>query len=289
MAADEFEFKTSTGQSVFTGMKTPDTLPLSFQAFPDSKLRPLEDIVEIIDDPTSINVADRLGPETMWSQGQRSSCNAYMVGRMIATLIWFATGEWIKLAPEFIYMLINDGRDVGSMLDDGMVAAYDHGCPIFGKVPYESFNKDKHVKFDQWAQAQGNAKNQRLGEAYQMPTDSVEKCWHALISCISGRGTVGIAVHVAREYMNSEKMAGVSRGGGNHAVPGDSLVKLCDNPRSVADIGISVPGSWGEDFADGGRAIHTIKHIEQTYRNHALYGARSVFTNPKQVSKTRLK
>ena len=283
----EFEFHLANGQPVFTGMKTPDTLPVSFTPFPDDKLRPLDDICEIIDDTDAIDITQELGPDTIWSQGNKSSCNAYMVARMIATLIWLNTGRWIKLCPEFIYMLINGGRDQGSMLDDGMVAAYDHGCPEFGALPYQSYQKNKH--FDKFVQAKGQAMQKRLGEAEQMPTDGgAEKCWWALISCISGRGTVGLAVHVGGRYMDSGKMAGVDRGPGNHAVPGDALVKLCDKPRSVADIGISVPGSWGKAFADGGRAVHTIKNIENTYQNHALYGARSVFTEPDQISATRI-
>ena len=47
--------------------------------------------------------------------------------------------ERVDFGPEFLYALINGGKDRGSMLDDGMVAVTEHGICPRQMIPYEAY------------------------------------------------------------------------------------------------------------------------------------------------------
>jgi|TARA_R110002096_G_scaffold321278_4_gene515386 hypothetical protein len=286
----EFEFE---GEKVYTGMKMPEEYPVSFKPYPETHVRPLDEILDILDSPDRVPARQRWGQGKLINQGRRSSCNAYMAAAMWMRSNFYATGKWVDVSPEFLYMHINGGQDNGSMLDDGMKFMTDVGIcrrKVDGEqlIPYQSYRKNK-INMETLRFATQDAANQKAGECYQMPKDSPESCWHALLSCLAGRGTVGLAVHVGRNYMRSGKIAGYDRGHGNHAVAGDDIVKLTESPNGVEDLGIVSPQSWGPNFADGGFTIITIKHISGTMKYHGLYGLRSVLTNPSDVSLTRIK
>lgn len=292
MSANEFEFRYGD-TVVYTGMQTPETYPLSFKPFPETQVRSFEECMSILQHPNRTPARKRWGQDKLINQGHRSSCNAYMAAAMWMRANFYATSEWVDVSPEFVYMHINGGQDNGSMLDDGMVFGADVGfCrkKINGEqlIPYESYRKSD-ISMEAMRYATQDAKNQRSGECYQMPNSSASKCWAALISCLVGRGVVGLAVHVGDQYMRSGKIAGFDRGNGNHAICGDDVIPLTNNPRGFEDLAISSPQSWGTGFADGGWTQITIKHIEQPCKVHALYGIRSVLTNEDQLSQTRIR
>lgn len=293
MAANEFEFDLN-GQKVYTGMQIPETYPLSFTPYPDEYVRSFDEIMATLEHPGKRSSRERWGPEKLINQGRRSSCNAYMAAAMWMRMHYLETGVWVNISPEFLYMHINGGRDQGSMLDDGMVFMTDKGMCLryddTGReiIPSGTYRK-QDVNMEAMRYAIQDAPNQRAGECYRMSNRSPEKCWGGLLSCLAGRGQVGLAVHVGDRYMRSGKIAGFDNGPGNHAIAGDDIVTLNNNPRGIEDLGIVSPQSWGTNFADGGYTIITIKHIAQTYNVHALYGLRSTLNNPNEVSKTRIK
>ncbi len=292
MANKQFEFELN-GDKVYTGNIVPDKLPVTFTPFPDSLLRPLDEIADIANNPNRRKSRERWGQDKLINQGQRSSCNAYMAAAMLMRLIHISTGKWIPLAPEFIYMHINGGRDQGSMLDDGMKFVADVGCckkSIGGEeiIPYQSFQKSK-ISMEHMRVATDDAQDQRWIEVYQFPKDSVEKCWHAILSCLAGRGVAGLAVHVGDAYMRSKEVAGFDNGPGNHAVAADDIVCLTPNPKSIEDFRIMSPQSWGTRFGDGGWVQLTHRHIATTMKYHGLYGGRSVALSRDQHIFTKVK
>ena len=292
MAKNEFEFKNGS-DTVYTGMQIPDTLSLSFTPYPETHTRSLDSILEILDDPKRRTSRERWGPDKLINQGKRSSCNAYMAAAMWMRQRYLETGEWVRVSPEFLYMHINGGRDQGSMLDDGMVFMTDTGLCLRDKdgerlVPDGAYQKNS-LSMEQMRFATQDAGNQRAGECYRMPNASAEQCWQALLSCLAGRGQVGLAVHVGNNYMRSGKVAGYDRGPGNHAIAGDDIVKLTNNVRGFEDLAIDSPQSWGTNFADGGKTLITMQHIASTCKVHTLYGLRSTLNNPNDVSETRIK
>ena len=122
-------------------------------------------------------------------------------------------------------MHINQGKDQGSMLDDGMVEITDIGCCRRKFVPYEAFKKSE-MNMESMRAATQDADDHRAVECYKLP-GRPEDLWMAAVSCIVGGGQTGHAVHVDKNYMASGKKAGVDKGPGNHAVPGSRVVKFC--------------------------------------------------------------
>jgi len=292
--ADQFELRLPNGDSVFTGNKIPDSIPVSYQPFPDNYYYSLDDIYEIIKyRETNATALEIEHADNVTNQGRRSSCNAYMVYWMLAKLTHSQLGYWPKLGPEHLYERINGGVDEGSHLDDGMVEATDGGMPkreVGGKliVPYEAFRKGD-FDVEQMRLANQDMVNHRFIETYQAPRTSVEKCWHSIISCCAGHGVAGLAIHAGENYMRSGVMAGFDQGPGNHAVPGAGLYLLTDGrPKSIADIAVKSPQSWSKQFANNGFTNLVINHVAETMQYHAHYLARSVSTDNEIFSNTRI-
>ena len=291
MAENQFEFELN-GDKVYTGTLVPETYPVSFKPYPDTKLRSLQEIADIINEPSRPRSRVRWGADKLIDQGRRSSCNAYMAAAILMRSIWLSTGKWVKVSPEYVYMFINGGRDAGSMLDDGMVFVTDEGAPeliIDGHqiVRHQSFKKSD-LSMEEMRVLAANAKNQRFGEAYQFDNSGVEKCFHSILNCIAGRGVAGIAVHVGDAYMRSKKIAGFDSGRGNHAVCVDDIICLNKNPKSIEDSRLDSPQSWGTKFGDGGWVELTYQHIAQPMKFHGCYGVRSIITSENDMSTTRI-
>lgn len=287
--SEKFNFSLPDGTAVRTGNITPDTIPVSFEQFPEKQLRPLNEIVDLINNPGRLSARVKFAKNVdEMNQGRLGSCNAYMVGWMLSTLIYNATGKWIRLSPEWCYMHINGGRDEGSLLDKGMIFATDYGMSAYNPKLYEQF-RTSQLDMETARFAKDSAIDHRFHECYQAPRSNVTQCWHSLVSCIAGGGVCGLAVHVGPNYLKSKQIAGFDRGEGNHAVAGTELVLLKKQPASVADIGITSPQTWGSRFADSGFTTLTINHIAETMKYHPLYCVRSVCMSRNSESKTRLK
>ena len=287
--SNEFEFELPNGQKVYTGNQKPETMPLSFVAFPEPAIRPLDDIVEIVKDSRSLEVKSEWDGEVEWfNQGNKSSCNAYMIAWMLCILIWRQTFGKVRLSPEWLYSRINGGQDRGSMLDDGMVECFKNGMPNFNPAFYQRFRpSDFSMEEKRWAA--DKAKDNRFGECYKAPTDGgLAKLWLALCSCIADGGVAGLAVHVGNKYMNSKTIAGLDKGPGNHAIAGAQLRLLTDRPKSPEDIVIVSPQSWGKRFADRGFTDITMRHLADPMRYHAIYCARSSTASRDQMEECLL-
>ena len=116
--SDQFEFQLPDGSLVRTGNVTPDTLPLSFSEYPEADLLPLDQIIEILGDPNRRPARKIFKDDWILNQGRRSSCNAYAVAGALARIRHRMGMERVDFGPEFLYALINGGKDGGSMLDE---------------------------------------------------------------------------------------------------------------------------------------------------------------------------
>ena len=63
--------------------------------------------------------------------------------------------------------------------------------------------------------------------------------------------------------MKVNKLAGVDRGPGNHAVGADDAV-VNGTPRDVFSIHIDMFNSWGLSFGDKGRCLLSPEHLGRT-------------------------
>ena len=274
--ANEFEFELANGQKVYTGTQLPETMPLSLKAYPQEKIRSLDDIVEIVKDSQSLDIEKEWRNEVPWfAQGRRSSCNLYMVAWMFCITHWRFTGKKIRLSPEWVYAQINGGRDGGSMLDDGMVAMLKGGMPEYTEEFYERYRMDEFSMEEQrWAK--DSSEDHCFTEAYAAPTESFEQLMLSLYSNIAEGGVCGTAVHVGPNYMRSGVTAGFDKGPGNHAVAAVQLHFKTPRPKSIEDIEMKSPQSWDRGFANNGFTRLTSRHLYETGKYHATYCLRAV-------------
>jgi len=286
--SNEFEFELN-GQKVYTGMQTPETIPLSFAQFPKPKIRSLSDIAEIIKDSKRIPIERAFANEIEWfNQGKRSSCNAYMIFWILATMMWRQTGKKNRLSPEWVYSLINGGKDQGSMLDKGMIQTFEHGMPTFNPSFYQRYNQSQFsMEEKRWAT--DSAEDHCFGECYKAPDETFEGMMMALYSCLADGGAVGMAVHVGKNYMKSGEVAGFDRGPGNHAICGADLHLKTPNPKSIEDIEIVSPQSWGARFAKHGFTRITSKHCYEPGTVHAYYCVTAVSAIREVIQSCRIK
>ena len=260
-------FQLPNGQEVFTGNSKPEKVSTSFAVYPDADLLSLEQIRQVLDDPNRVPSRELFDRSWILNQGQRSSCNAYAVAGALARIRYRMGMDRVEFGPEFLYALVNNNQDRGSLLDDGMVAVTEHGICPRNMIPYESYQmRDVSIE------ARRVAKNYRAFECYQFPTDSVSKFWHAMVSAVCRNEIVVLALHVGQRFLSSRSLAGTDRGPGNHAVAADDA-RLAG--RNLEDIQLDMFNSWGTDFGEFGRSWISVNHVAEPMRFHAMYAIRS--------------
>ncbi len=269
---NQFEFRLPNGSVVRTGNQQPERIPTSFAEYPETDLLTLDEIREILNDPQRPQARDLFGSKWILNQGKRSSCNAYAVAGCLSRVRFRMGLGRVEFGPEFLYALINQGQDRGSMLDDGMLAITEHGICPRQMIPYEAYQtKDVSVE------ARRVAKNYRAFECYQFPTQSLAKFWQAMISAVCRNELIVLAVHVGDRFLKSGEFAGVDRGPGNHAVGADDArIEGGD----IFDIKLDMFNSWGLSFGEKGRTFIGVEHMEEPMKYHAMYAMRSATLDP---------
>lgn len=251
----------------FTGNLIPQSTETKFAAYESAQ--PMLTVVEIEKLVTSENrtPARKRFPAEQWirSQGGRGSCNGYAGAWALARARVMAGLPFEPLSGEYLYSLINGGRDGGSMLDDGMQAITEKG------VARESLVKHESYLWNQMSQeARADAPRFKAFECYAARTELGLASGLAL-------GFVGVvAVHASNAWGSLSN--GVSRrslGPGNHAVCCQDV--LVSNGKLLFDIA----NSWGKNWGDNGQTMNTWNdHFIEPVRNHVFYLIRGVTDDP---------
>jgi len=249
----------------YTGLLTPEKRPETFAAYRASQQVLSKDQIRAI-----VTNPDRT-PRRLWfpaekwirNQGRRGSCNGYAGAWALARARVIAGLDFVPLSGEYLYSLINDGRDAGSMLDRGMMAIQEKGVARESMVRHESY-----LFRDMSAAARADAANFKGWECYRVDDESELASGLAL-------GFVGVvAVHASGSYrsLDSRGVRGSSQGRGNHAV-GVQDVRISPSGEFEFDE----VGSWGRQNGQDGYAWLTWqRHFRSTVESHAFYLIRAV-------------
>jgi hypothetical protein len=206
------------------------------------------------------------------NQGGRGSCNGYAGAWALARARIMAGLKFETLSGEYLYSMINGGRDSGSMLDDGMKALMEKGVSLESLVQHESYL---------WSQmsesARRSANRFKAVECYTANTE---------IGLASGLalGFVGVvAVHATNSWMHLDAngISDPSRGPGNHAV-------CCQDVAVMSDtLCFDIANSWGLSFGREGHAWNTWKdHLATPNQYHAFYLIRGCTDDPQHLPPT---
>ena len=205
---------------------------------------------------------------TIKNQGRAGSCCGQASAVSLAKARYLAGQDWIELSGEFVYSKINDNRDQGALLDDGMEALKEFGAAAYDPTHHEQYRRRAFSKQDEQS-----AKRFRAFDCV-----SINSEWE-LASALVGGWICVVAVHANSAFMkiDSRGIAGPSaRGNGNHAVHVDDLI-VDRNGILLFDMA----NSWGAQWGDSGRAYLSWRdHLSRTNRFHYFYAVRSVTDDP---------
>lgn len=252
----------------FTGCLVPDSKPQRIAAYEDSQpMLSKQEIVDLVQNENRTPARKRF-PAEQWirNQGGRGSCNGYAGAWALARARVMAGLPFEPLSGEYLYSMINGGRDSGSMLDDGMEKIQSDG------VARESLVKHESYLWNQMSQeARQDAERFKAFECYAART---EMGWASGLAL----GWVGVcATHYTNAMMRlNNGVSAESHGPGNHAECCQDIVIL-----SGDEFGYDLANSHGLRVLDKGQHIVTWKkHLSSTTRNHVFYLIRGVTDDP---------
>lgn len=252
-------FIDETGEERRCGsLPTPEGLTCAFPTF-ESTFEVWDDqqIRRVITDPDRVPSRVLFGPE--WNQNQRShgSCNGFAEANVYGKARRLRGIMDKRLfSGAFAYSLMNGGRDQGSVLEHGM-----RNLPIHGVCYAETVPWNQIYPHQQPAHAKAEALKHRGLVVFKAET------LQGLRTGLAKRMPAVIAVHAGRNFqrLNSQGIAGVDSGGGNHSVHADDLCII--GGQEVFDH----ENSWGLGYGTNGRSYLTTEHFAQTFRNHTFY------------------
>lgn len=207
------------------------------------------------------------GDDWIVNQGRFGSCNGWAGSSALERARVLAGHQRVKLSGEYLYSLINGGRDQGSMLDDGMNAVLKYGV-----APLEFVPRGRIYRHQQTPESHNAAAKFRALECYTIESE-IE-----LASAIQAGFICVVAVHADNGFMrlDGSGVAGGGQGPGNHAVLVDSM-KFASNGEIMFDMA----NSWGLTYGNSGRAFLTwVRHFRTTKQYHEFYAIRAVVENP---------
>lgn len=251
----------------FTGCLVPEQITTTFKVYEESQpLLSIEEIRKIIDNELRAPARKRFpAGKFIENQEDTSSCNGWAgSGSLLRTRASVGL-DFVRMSGDWLYSLINGGRDSGSMLDDGMEKLMSTGV-----APYDLVQKKQYIYNRMSQEARQAAPRFKAFECYRVKTE---------LGLASGLtlGFVGVvAVHASNAW--SSLSNGVSRrslGPGNHAV-------VCQDVALNGDkLHFDIANSWGRRWGDDGHTWNTWNdHLVEPNKYHAFYLVRGATDDP---------
>jgi len=238
--------------------ENPDDFVCAFPTF-ENVFEPWDDqqIRRVITDPNRVPRRKIFGPS--WIQNQRShgSCNGYgLSGGLSKSRYLRGIQDKLLLSGAFPYSLMNGGRDQGSALSAGLKIIEQYGSCPESLVPWNMIYPRM-----QPANAKAEAAKHKGLICY------AAKTMQGLKTGLAKGFIAVVAVHAGGNFqrLNSQGIAGVDSGRGNHAVHVDDLCMV--GGKMVYDHA----GSWGLGYGSQGRAYLTDDSFSQTFSTHTFY------------------
>jgi len=262
-------FRNVDGTDVGTGLWVPDRKEETHEPllkYLQTRVD-MKDVQDILADPRRKTARERFpSARFIRSQGSRGSCNGYAIAKALERCRVARGLEHVPLSGEFIYAAINGGRDQGSGLAPGM-----KHIEKVGTSPESMVKHQEYLWKNIPEQAKAVASQFRGVECYAAPDEE-----NLTVGIALGFIAV-VAVHFSSrmQQLDSNGVAGSSRGRGNHSVGVDDI--RIRNGRVEFDYF----NSHGLRYGQEGKAwLVWDKHFKETTRFHQFFLVRST-TNAK--------
>ena len=210
--------------------------------------------------------------DSSWTTNQNGygSCAAYGGSSALAKARVIGGQKRVDLSGDYLYSLVNGGRDRGSMLDDCMKTMLSKGVCSASTVPLGGIYRSKYNT----GAADAEARRFRGHELYAVPDEQ------SMATALALRIPVVIAIHVTGSWrrFDSDNILAPCNGVGNHCEHLDDIMwsakRGCLLYRKAT--------SHGKDYSKDGGYCWTLwaDHYKQTSRNHMFYAVPSAIEDP---------
>lgn len=271
---DDYELIDDVVDGQRTGLWRPKFRPEYFPSV-TQEIKVMDTVTanRMIESPERTPARQRFDANTwIWSQGRRGSCTGYATAGVLSRARVTVGLEPVLLSGEFIYSMINGGRDAGSPLEWAWKKIEEVGAARQALVEHQSY-----LWRNMSEAARADAANHRAFECFRIDTEM------ELVSAILLNFFVVACVHVNRSYqtLDSRGVRGASSGGGNHAI-GLQDVRISPSGEYEFDE----IGSWGRNNGQNGYAwLSWNRHFRSTIQRHAFYAVPVVSGGWNQVRK----
>lgn len=259
-------------QTYYLGLNTPEPEKVgvtSSPLFEDSV--PMLTVEQVTAIAASGSTDKRAQFDESWILDQKShgSCDGHGCAGALAKTRFRRGQPKQILSGAYVYSKINGGRDRGAALEDGKNAIEKYGACLLTTVGWDAIYPSR-----QPSTADAEASRFKAFETYAVGT--LQGAWTALALEFD----LVVAVHVGSRFarLNSDGVAGIDSGSGNHCVHADGLILVNDK---LTALGVN---SWGTSFGDHGRMKLVAEHFTQTMKYHMFFAVRSSTDDPNAPS-----
>jgi len=182
-------------------------------------------------------------------QNGQGACNGFASAAVIEQSRFVQGMDHVLLSGSYVYSILCNGRDRGSNILQAYKLLIDQGVAPESQVPYLTLNPNKLT-----AEAHRDAANYKMefGAAYQS--------WRQIVSAVYLRENMNLSVCVGRHFSNldSEGVAGLDKGQGNHAVAVGLGLKFSKKWGWL----VLMRNSWSTKWGNKGMCWLAEAHIE---------------------------
>ncbi|MEL7263864.1 MAG: C1 family peptidase [Planctomycetota bacterium] len=252
------------------GLQMPSIKPMSFRSLADGiALLSMDEIRELVS--SSDFAFGRQWFDSNWITYQNGygSCAAYAGASALEKAQFLSRGVRTPLSGDYLYSLVNGGRDRGSMLDDNMNAILINGVcrretVKLGEIRRRSYDTRK---------ADAEAKRNRGHELFAIPDEQ------SMATALAMRIPVVIAIHVTRRWRSFDRddVLAECNGPGNHSEHCDDITYS----RKRGCLMYRKATSHGKQYSGDGYCWTTwADHYRTASRYHQFYAVPSAKVDP---------
>ena len=259
------EFAEFDGQAFGLGLQMPAQRTIAYPTLSTmTPLLPIDEIKQLIASEDFKFGQTYFDDSWLTNQNGYGSCASYAGSSALAKARVLGGQDRVDLSGDYLYSLVNGGRDRGSMLDDNMRAIMNKGVAAKSTVPLGGIYRNNYDT----QKADTEARRFRGHELYACPDEQ------SVATALAMRIPVVIAIHVGRNWRREDSrdvLIGDS-GPGNHSEHLDDIRWSEQHGRFEFREGSSHkrPYFW----------VYWSKHLAQPSRYHMFYAVPSAIEDP---------
>ena len=261
--------QTSDGTEFKLGCLVPESFPTAHRAFADAFQSEMMTLAQIRAALVPFNGRSMYGRRERFAgakyirnQRDHGSCNGFSTAAVLSRARELRGEPYVCLSGADAYSQMNDGRDNGSVLSEGLERVLPNGIAPEEMVPWNQI-------YTHQISSAAKAARARFRGFAAYAVDTEEELATGLLL-----GDVGVVAVHATNAFNAEDSDGVNRGGngvGNHSV-GVQDVRMMPDGTLLYDM----LNSWDVSWCDGGYTWLSFgRHFRETIKHHRFWLLRS--------------